>query len=159
MKEELLTKKEYKDLIEIFESNYCQLESQFSLEQMTHLVKRASHRIFAQDNKGKIIAFARSMDDDCYQANIDMIVVHKDYQSKGLGTQILTSLMEEIKHIPVINIHANEPRLLEFFEKNGFEEKGISKHLQLVDYNRAYRTEEQQQKLEEILQGGTLTIE
>ena len=52
----------------------------------------------------KLVGIIRSMDDGYWSANIDCLVVHKDYQGKGIGSKLLEVLLDQIKNIKYINV-------------------------------------------------------
>lgn len=56
----------------------------------------------------KLIAIARSMDDNIWSANIDCVVVHPDYHNHGLGSNIVRELLKDIGHIKCISVSVNE---------------------------------------------------
>lgn len=71
----------------------------------------------------KLIGIVRSMDDRCWSANIDCLLIHKDYQHQGLGTIILTELLEDLKKekIHYINVGPDSKELESFYSRFGFK--------------------------------------
>ena len=68
----------------------------------------------------KLIGIIRSMDDGYWSANIDCLVVHKDYQGKGIGRKLLEVLLEQIKDIKYINVAPDSRKQIKFYKKAGF---------------------------------------
>lgn len=69
----------------------------------------------------KLIGLIRSMDDGCWSANIDCLIVHSDYQRRGIGKSLLNALLEKTKNITYISVSPNEAVNVEFYKKLGFE--------------------------------------
>lgn len=106
-----------KDLKELFSS--VNWKSSKEPERLVKAFKNSSHVISAWE-KEKLIGIIRSMDDDCWSANIDCLLVHKDYQKKGLGIKLLLELEKDLNHIQYINVCPDDKNMLEFYEKAGF---------------------------------------
>lgn len=68
----------------------------------------------------KLIGIIRSMDDGYWSANIDCLVVHKDYQGKGIGSKLLEVLLDQIKNIKYINVAPDSRKQIKFYKKAGF---------------------------------------
>ena len=52
------------------------------------------------------------MDDGCWRANIDCLVVHKDYQQKGVGTTLLEQMMSTLRYVNIVNVYPSEDGLI-----------------------------------------------
>ncbi|MFJ8459080.1 GNAT family N-acetyltransferase [Lysinibacillus xylanilyticus] len=95
----------------------------------------STHQVFAvEDNK--IIGFARALSDGVFNAAIYDVVVHKDYQGRGIARILLEDIMKQLEDVSCIQLIAttgNEP----FYEKMGFKKlktgMGIYKDLQLTE--------------------------
>lgn len=72
------------------------------------------------DNE-KLIGIIRSMDDGYWSANIDCLVVHKDYQKQGVGKLLVSELLHDLKDINYINVCPDEKAMFEFYEQFGFK--------------------------------------
>ena len=68
----------------------------------------------------KLVGIIRSMDDGYWSANIDCLVVHKDYQGKGIGRKLLEVLLDQIKDIKYINVAPDSRKQIKFYKKAGF---------------------------------------
>ena len=68
----------------------------------------------------KLVGIIRSMDDGCWSANIDCLVVHKDYQGKGIGTKLLEVLLDKLKNVKYINVAPDSRKQIRFYKKAGF---------------------------------------
>jgi len=87
------------------------------------IVNESSHRSFAfADNK--LVGCIRSMDDGYWQANIDCLIVHKDYQGMGIGTKLMDTLLKDLENIKYINVCPNDKNMKKFYQKFGFKSIG-----------------------------------
>ena len=68
----------------------------------------------------KLVGLIRSMDDGYWSANIDCLLVHKDYQGKGIGRKLLEVLLDQIKNIKYINVAPDSRKQIKFYKKAGF---------------------------------------
>lgn len=80
----------------------------------------------------KLVALARSMDDNCWNANIDCVVMHKDHQHKGIGTMLMKILLEQLEKVSCISLSPNFREVKGFYERLGFREVESGCLLQIV---------------------------
>lgn len=73
--------------------------------------------VFVYQN-GKLIGFGRVISDGVLQAAIYDVVVHPDYQKRGIGRRIVEGLLEKVPHCNVI-LYAS-PGKEQFYSKAGF---------------------------------------
>ena len=107
-----------KDLQELFSSvNWKSAETP---EKLVNAFKNSSNVISAWENDS-LVGIIRSMDDGCWSANIDCLVVHKDYQKKGIAKQLLSELLKDLKTIEYINVCPDDKSMYEFYSKFGFK--------------------------------------
>lgn len=95
---------------------------------------RSSHAISAWDGK-KLVGFIRSMDDDIYSANIDLLLVHKDYWNRGIATEMIRRLMLSLSHIQHISTSPKNKMDFSKFQHFGFEEVSGSGLLQRRNFD------------------------
>lgn len=112
----------FSDLKDLFEK--CSMESKDIIVFVYSGFKKASHVVSIYDNK-KLIGVIRSCDDSSWSANIDFLLVSKDYRNKGIGTRLVKELLKDIGSIFYITV-ATDKKLIPFYEKFGFIENGIS---------------------------------
>ena len=69
----------------------------------------------------RLVGFARATSDHAFNATLWDVVVHPDYQGKGIGSQLLTYALGHpaIKNVPVIVTYTSE--LTEFMGRLSFE--------------------------------------
>ena len=68
----------------------------------------------------KLVGIIRSMDDGYWSANIDCLLVHKDYQGKGIGRKLLEVLLALLKDVKYINVAPDSRKQIKFYKKAGF---------------------------------------
>lgn len=79
----------------------------------------STHKCFFMEGD-LIIAFGRTVDDDSYYGWIVDVVVHPDYQGKGLGTKVVNYLKSAMEGFRFISLTA-APGKDAFYEKIGWK--------------------------------------
>lgn len=84
-------------------------------------------QIFVAVRKDDIlIGYGRAISDGIYRALIDDIIIDENYREKGLGREIMSILMEKLKHVDEI-ILTTRAHLEEFYKNLGFQKaKGLT---------------------------------
>jgi Tfp pilus assembly protein PilF/GNAT superfamily N-acetyltransferase len=73
------------------------------------------------EQKQQLIGFARAVGDGVFYAVLLDILVHPDYQNRGLGTRIVRTLIEKLQPSKISNITLfTNPHLVDFYHKLGF---------------------------------------
>ncbi|WP_143469673.1 GNAT family N-acetyltransferase [Lentibacillus sediminis] len=67
-----------------------------------------------------LVGFSRAITDSKFRAYIEDVVVHKELHHKGIGSKLISNLLEELSHIDVISLFCEE-ELIPFYEKNKFK--------------------------------------
>lgn len=67
-----------------------------------------------------LIGFARAVTDGKFRAYIEDVVILKEYQKSGIGTKLVTKLLDQLTHIDIISLFCEE-ELIPFYEKNNFK--------------------------------------
>ena len=106
------------EIKDIFISNGW--ESGNHTKMLVKAFSRASHVVSVSDSNGLLIGIARSMDDGSWSANIDCVIVHKDFQKKGIGTIMMKALLQELGKIKYISVSPDNPETAAFYQKFGF---------------------------------------
>ena len=78
----------------------------------------------------RIVGLGRAISDGIFNAAIYDIVVHKDFQKKGIARQIVNHILEQLKEVSCVHIittTGNE----EFYRKQGFRKvkTGMARYL------------------------------
>lgn len=116
------------DLADLFHSVGWEKDTSPSI--LFKAMQNSSHIVSAWDGK-KLVGIIRSMDDFVWSANIDCLVVHKEYQNMGIGTSLVEELLKQIKHILCISVSPNEKENIGFYLRFGFKIIEDSRLLQL----------------------------
>lgn len=66
-----------------------------------------------------LIGFARAVTDGIFRAYIEDVVIHSAYQRDGIGTRVVSRLLESLAHIDVISLFC-EKHLIPFYKKTNF---------------------------------------
>ena len=82
----------------------------------------------------KLVGLIRALDDGGMVAFLHYLLVHPDYQGKGIAATLLTIVKEKYKDYLYLNIMPDEKKNISFYEKHGFSllEEGAAmqiKHL------------------------------
>ncbi|WP_225231193.1 GNAT family N-acetyltransferase [Solibacillus faecavium] len=104
------------DLIKLYQNvGWWEERKQQDIEEM--LLKVKSVGAWKDDT---LIGFARAVSDGKFRAYIEDVVIHNSYREEGIGTKMVSKLLDELSHIDVISLFCEE-KLLPFYEKNGFK--------------------------------------
>ncbi len=76
---------------------------------------------YKSQNQQILIGFARATSDHSFNATIWDVVIHPDFQSKGLGKALMNELIKELRcqDISTITLFA-DPQVLNFYRNLGF---------------------------------------
>ena len=72
-------------------------------------------------NDGRLVGFARVITDWIYRAVIDDVVVDKGYRGRGIGSQLIRGLGEELRDVEEV-FFACAAAEVPFYEKLGYEQ-------------------------------------
>jgi ribosomal protein S18 acetylase RimI-like enzyme len=78
----------------------------------------------------RIVGLGRAISDGIFNAAIYDIVVHKDFQKKGIARQIVNHILEQLKEVSCVHIIATTGNE-EFYRKQGFRKvkTGMARYL------------------------------
>lgn len=85
-----------------------------------------SYYVSAYDGK-KLVGFARAITDYYYYVGIYDVVVHKDYQNRGIGSFMIKQLLDNFNGLEFVLTQINNSE--SFFEKFGFEKNDAVMYL------------------------------
>lgn len=105
------------DLQELFSS--VNWKSAGNPQKLAEAFKNSSNVVSVWESS-RLIGLVRSMDDGCWSANIDCLVVHKDFQGKGVAKQLMTELLNDLKNIEYINVCPDDKVMENFYSDFGF---------------------------------------
>lgn len=106
------------ELKELFSS--CGWSSAKKPDVLVLAFHNASNVVCVYD-KDKLVGIARSMDDGFWSSNIDCVLVHKDWQNRGIGTKLIQSLLQKLSNIEYINLCPDERENVKFYKQFGFK--------------------------------------
>lgn len=95
-------------------------------------LKASSYIAFSRNKTGELTGFGRILEDGVMCMFYD-IGVHPDYQGVGVGTQIMTELIDKVKDGGYVSIGLFvwevNPTAAQFYSKFGFEAAGTGMEL------------------------------
>ena len=106
------------ELQDLFAS--CNWESSKQPELLVKAFLNSSNVVCAYRNE-KLVGIIRSMDDGIWSSNIDCLLVHKDCQGQGIGTQLIQTLLKNLSKIKYINVCPDQRKSISFYKKFGFK--------------------------------------
>lgn len=69
----------------------------------------------------RLVGFSRATSDGAFNATIWDVVVHPDYQGKGLGKALMKQVIKQLRSEDISNITLYaDPQVVEFYRKLGF---------------------------------------
>ena len=89
-------------------------------EEIIQQVFEASNVVSLAVYNGRIVGFGRALSDGVFNAAIYDVVVHRDFQGRGIGKAIVEDLLDQLQHISCVHLIAttgNEP----FYQQAGFK--------------------------------------
>lgn len=86
-------------------------------EAFLKLLKGSYRIVLAKENK-KVIGFITAISDGVLSAYIPLLEVLPEYQSKGIGQQLVFKMKEELSHLYMIDLLCDE-ELIPYYEKQG----------------------------------------
>ncbi|HLR69770.1 GNAT family N-acetyltransferase [Virgibacillus alimentarius] len=69
---------------------------------------------------GTLIGFARAISDGKFRAYVEDVVIDNAFQNSGIGTNLVSKLLEELSDIDVISLFCEE-HLIPFYTKTQFK--------------------------------------
>ncbi len=79
---------------------------------------KGSYRIVLAIEDKKVIGFITAISDGVLSAYIPLLEVLPEYQSKGIGQQLISKMKEELSHLYMIDLLCDE-ELIPYYEKQG----------------------------------------
>jgi aralkylamine N-acetyltransferase len=72
-------------------------------------------------NRKRLIGFSRATSDHAFNATIWDVVVHPDFQSRGLGKALMKQLIKKLRNEDISNVTLfADPQVVEFYQRMGF---------------------------------------
>jgi len=112
--------KEYWDL---FQTTGWNQEYNFSIQDLANAIQNSWYSMSIYDSD-KLIGFGRVIADGIHHALIVDLIIHPDYQNKGLGSRLLEKLVSKCKKNKIRDIQLFSAKdKYAFYEKFGFEKR------------------------------------
>ncbi|WKA55070.1 GNAT family N-acetyltransferase [Planococcus shixiaomingii] len=119
---------------ELFETTGWNVKYGFTADELAKAVNNSYFIVCAYSGL-KLIGTGRIISDGVYQTLIGDMIVHPDYQQQGIGSEILTALIEKCRQDGMKQIHLTSAKgKMDFYKKFGFEARpadaaGMQKYL------------------------------
>lgn len=81
-------------------------------------ILRGSYKVILAYENNKLVGFINSISDGILSAYLPLLEVLPDFQSKGIGKELVKRIKEELKHLYMIDLLCDE-NLLSYYEKQG----------------------------------------
>ena len=96
---------------------------------LRRMIDNADRTVGAFDGE-RLVGFARALCDEAFNGYVSTVCVHPDYQRQGIGTELVTQIIEDSPEITWILRAA--PELTEFYAKHGFARSTLAMERQRV---------------------------
>ena len=88
-------------------------------EEHLDILKNSSHIVLAMDSEnGKVVGFITALTDKVQSAFIPLLEVQPGYRKRGIGSALVSRMLEKLKGIPAIDLTC-DPALQRFYSKLG----------------------------------------
>ena len=84
---------------------------------------------------GKLVGLTRVLDDTAMLAQIHYVLVHPDYQGKGIAGKMLTYIKEKYKNFMYIEAMPEDKNNVLFYTKHGFSVMENGAAIQICNYS------------------------
>ena len=71
--------------------------------------------------EGRLVGFARAITDTIYRAVVDDVVVDEEYRGRGIGTELMRRLGEELSGVEEVFLGCGTSEV-PFYEKRGYKQ-------------------------------------
>jgi len=118
----------------LFETTGWNVKYGFSADDLAKAVSNSYFMVCAYSGS-ELVGTGRIISDGIYQTLIGDMIVHPDYQQQGIGSGILTALIEKCRKDGMKQIHLTSAKgKMDFYKKFGFEPRpadaaGMQKYL------------------------------
>lgn len=85
------------------------------------LAFKNSSRVISAWDQDQLIGLIRGLDDGVWQAKIDCLLVDPAYQQQGIGSALLSMLLEEYRHFMYVDVVPDDKRNVPFYQRHGFQ--------------------------------------
>lgn len=82
------------------------------------IVRAAHEAVIARDSEGGVVGFATAITDGTFAAYIPLVEVLPERQGEGIGSQLVTTLLERLNHCYMVDLVCDE-EVAPFYERLG----------------------------------------
>ena len=113
------------DFFQLYETTGWNNNHGFTEDDLFLAINNSWYLIAVYDQQ-KLIGFGRVISDGVYQTFIGDMIVHPDYQNRGIGRNVMNRLIEKCKDSGIKWIQLSCARgKVDFYKKLGFEERPV----------------------------------
>ncbi len=105
------------ELNELLKTNHWEVSP---VEKLESAITRSWCCLTARDAGGRLIGFVHVISDGILHAYIMRLIVHPDFRHQGIGSRIMTALMEILQENDLKPTLVATPGNVKFYEKFGF---------------------------------------
>lgn len=87
-------------------------------ERRVEIVRAADVVVVARDRAGALAGFVTAITDGTFAASITLLEVHRDHQRTGIGTALMTSILERLEGCYMIDLTC-DAEVVPFYERLG----------------------------------------
>jgi ribosomal protein S18 acetylase RimI-like enzyme len=81
-------------------------------------ILNGSYRFIIAMDEDRVVGFINAVSDGVLSAYIPLLEVLPEYQSRGIGKELVTKMREELKHLYMVDLLCDE-ELVPYYEKQG----------------------------------------
>ena len=108
---------------QLYETTGWNAKGMYSKDDLFRAINNSWYLISVYNND-KLIGFGRIISDGVYQTFIGDLIVHPDYQQRGIGSNVLNLLIEKCKESGMKWIQLSCAKgKIDFYKKLGFHER------------------------------------
>lgn len=113
------------EFFDLFETTGWNQNKPLDQGQMFTAISRSWFAVSAYENN-QLVGFGRVISDGIYHALIVEMIVHPDFQQRGIGSQLLNMLVRRCREADIKQIQLFCARgKAGFYQKHGFKERSV----------------------------------
>lgn len=111
------------EFFQLYETTGWNVNFTYTKDQLFQAINNSWYTLSAYQND-QLVGFGRIISDGVYQTFIGDLIVHSDYQKRGIGSEILKRLIDICKENGIKWIQLSCARgKMDFYKKYGFQER------------------------------------
>ena len=101
-------------------------------QKLQSALKNSPTVISAWDGE-RLAGLVRGLDDGCWQATVDCLLVDPEYQGQGIASRLIKMLLEDYRDYLYVDVVPDEDGNIAFYEKHGFRRMTEGAALQIAN--------------------------